>query len=77
MNHLVNGARASLPHAVAWRKSSYSNPSGNCVEAAELAGGVALRDSRFPDGPALRFSGATWGAFLRGVKDGGTSADLA
>jgi len=77
MDHLVNGVRASLPHPAAWRKSSYSNPSGNCVEAAELAGGVALRDSRFPDGPALRFSSATWDAFLRGVKDGGTSADRA
>jgi hypothetical protein len=77
MDHLVDGARASLPHPAAWRKSSYSNPSGNCVEAAELAGGVALRDSRFPDGPALRFSGPTWDAFLRGVKDGGTSADRA
>ena len=31
-------------------------------------GGVALRDSRSPDGPALVFTGATWDAFLRGVK---------
>jgi len=68
MEHHVNGVRASLTRAVAWRKSSYSNPSGNCVEAAELAGGVALRDSRFPDGPALVFTSATWDAFLRGVK---------
>ena len=68
MEHHVNGVQASLPHAFAWRKSSYSNPSGNCVEAAELAGGVALRDSRFPDGPALVFASATWDAFLRGVK---------
>ena len=68
MDHQVSGMRASLPHAAAWRKSSYSNPSGNCLEAAELAGGVALRDSRFPDGPALVFTGAAWAAFLRGVK---------
>jgi hypothetical protein len=68
MDHHVNGVRASLPQAAAWRKSSYSNPSGNCLEAAELAGGVALRDSRSPDGPALVFTGATWDAFLRGVK---------
>jgi hypothetical protein len=69
MNDDVNGVRATLPHAAAWRKSSYSNPSGNCVEAAGLAGGVALRDSRSPDGPALVFTSATWDAFVRGMKD--------
>lgn len=68
MGHHVNGVQASLPHPAAWRKSSYSNPSGNCLEAAELTGGVALRDSRFPDGPALVFTGAMWDAFLRRVK---------
>jgi hypothetical protein len=69
MNDGVNGVQATLAHAAAWRKSSYSNPSGNCVEAAELAGGVALRDSRSPDGPALVCTSATWDAFIRGVKD--------
>jgi Domain of unknown function (DUF397) len=64
----VNSVQAWLPHPAAWRKSSYSNPSGNCLEAAELAGGVALRDSRSPDGPALVFTSATWDAFLRSVK---------
>ena len=68
MNDDVNGVRATLPHAAAWRKSSYSNPSGNCVEAAGLAGGVALRDSRSPAGPALVFTSATWGTFVRGMK---------
>ena len=39
--------------APTWRKSTVSNPSGNCVELAVLAdGGVAVRNSRFPDGPA-------------------------
>jgi hypothetical protein len=68
MDHHVNDVPASLPHAAAWRKSSYSNPSGNCLEAAELAGGVALRDSRSPDGPALAFTKATWDAFVGGVR---------
>jgi hypothetical protein len=70
VDRVFNGVRASLLRAVAWRKSSYSNPSGNCVEAAHLADGVAVRNSRFPDGPALVFTGAEWDAFLRGVKDG-------
>ena len=62
--------QAALVPAVAWRKSSYSNPSGNCVEAALLANGVAVRNSRFPDGPALVFTEAEWAAFLLGVKEG-------
>ncbi|MGN6791073.1 MAG: DUF397 domain-containing protein [Streptosporangiaceae bacterium] len=70
MDHDFNGVRASLLGAAAWRKSSYSNPSGNCVEAAQVADGVAVRNSRFPDGPALVFTGAEWDAFLSGVKDG-------
>lgn len=68
VDHDVNAGQASLLGATAWRKSSYSSPSGNCVEAAELTGGVALRDSRFPGGPALVFAGAVWDAFLRSVK---------
>jgi hypothetical protein len=68
MDHQVSGVQASLPHSVAWRKSSYSNPSGNCLEAAELTGGVAVRDSRFPGGPALVFTSAEWDTFLRSVK---------
>ena len=70
MDHSFNGIQASLLRAAAWRKSSYSNPSGNCVETTALAEGVAVRNSRFPDGPALVFTGAEWDAFLRGVKDG-------
>jgi hypothetical protein len=70
MDHDVNAAQASFVGDAAWRKSSYSSPSGNCVEAAKLTGGVALRDSRFPDGPALVFAGAAWAVFLRGVKGG-------
>jgi Domain of unknown function (DUF397) len=70
VDHAFNGVQASLLHTAAWRKSGYSSPSGNCVEAAELTDGVALRNSRFPDGPALVFTSAEWDAFLRGVKDG-------
>ena len=61
MDHDVNAVQASLPGDAAWRKSSYSSPSGNCVEAAKLTGGVALRNSRFPDGPALVFASAAVG----------------
>jgi hypothetical protein len=66
-----SGVQASRLRAAAWRKSRHSNPSGNCVEIAELtAGRVAIRDSRHPDGPALIFTQAEWAAFLRDVRDG-------
>jgi hypothetical protein len=70
VDHAYNGVQASLLHSASWRKSSYSNPSGNCVESAALTDGIAVRNSRFPDGPALVFTSAEWDAFLRGVKDG-------
>lgn len=55
-----------------WRKSSYSgNQGGNCVEIAELPdGGVAVRDSKDPDGPILNFTATEWSAFVAGVRDG-------
>src|SRR5262250_399625 len=61
----------SLLRAAKWRKSSHSNPSGNCVEIARLPGQrVAVRDSWRPDGPALLFSQAAWESFLRSVREG-------
>ncbi|MER6815432.1 DUF397 domain-containing protein [Spirillospora sp. NPDC000708] len=37
-----------------WRKSSRSGGTGGeCVEVADLAGVVAVRDSKDPDGPKL------------------------
>ena len=56
---------------VQWRKSTASNPSGNCVELAELAGGqVALRNSRFPAGPVLVGTRAAVAAFVRAARSG-------
>ena len=43
------------------RRPRHCNPGGNCVEMAELlAGSVAVRNSRIPDGPALIFTRAGW-----------------
>ena len=56
---------------VAWTKSARSNPNGECVEMAQLAGGqVAVRNSRFPDGPALVFPHSDIVALIRGIRDG-------
>jgi len=65
-----NGMPATEVAAV-WRKSSYSNSQGQCVEFAALAdGSVAMRNSRDPQGPALVYTRAEIEALLSGVKDG-------
>jgi len=66
-----NGIAAAELGRVQWRKSSASNPSGNCVELAELPDGeVAVRNSRQPAGPALVYTRAEIAAFLAGVRNG-------
>jgi len=69
---VMNGISARLlGDAVQWRKSTASNPSGNCVEMAALAdGSVALRNSRDPAGPALVYTRAEIAAFLAGARNG-------
>lgn len=54
-----------------WHKSSYSSDQGgNCVEVADLNTGRAVRDSKNPAGPMLRFTTTQWSAFTTGVQAG-------
>jgi Domain of unknown function (DUF397) len=54
-----------------WRKSTASNPTGNCVELAVLPDGtVAVRNSRFPSGPQITYTRAEIAAFVTGVQAG-------
>ena len=64
-----NGVQASSLEAC-WKKSRHSNAEGNCVEVALVDGGIAMRNSRDPDGPALVYTPAEVAAFLAGAKEG-------
>ena len=69
--NLTNTTAADQLPGARGRKSSASNPSGSCVEVAELPGGaISMRNSRHPSGPALIYTRAEIVAFLGGVKNG-------
>lgn len=67
-----NGVPISQLPPLRWQKSRRSNPSGNCVELAELPGGagIAVRNSRYPEGPALIYTVDEITAFVLGARDG-------
>ncbi|MET8053595.1 DUF397 domain-containing protein [Streptosporangium sp. NPDC005286] len=56
-----------------WHKSTLSQGGGNnCVEVARNlpGGGQAVRDSKNPTGPVLKFTLGQWNTFISSVKDG-------
>lgn len=60
--------RQFTPIGAAWRKSSYSaSNGGNCVELAQAASGIAVRDSKHPDAGVLLLSGRGFGALRAGL----------
>jgi hypothetical protein len=72
MQQPPNGVPASQLPPLHWRKSKRSNPSGNCVEMAELPdrAGIAMRNSRHPEGPVLVYTVEEIAAFVLGARDG-------
>ncbi len=67
----ASGISAARLIKATWRKSTHSGATGNCMELARLDGGrIAVRNSRFPEGPALVLTLAEVAAFLAGAKDG-------
>ncbi len=64
-----NGMPANMIPGAEWIKSSASTGGGNCVEVTGLPdGGVALRNSRYPQGPALIYTREEIAAFITGIK---------
>jgi hypothetical protein len=55
--------------AMNWRKSTYSGNGGaDCVEAANAAQTVAVRDSKDVKGPRLAVPPTAWRAFIGRVQ---------
>jgi Domain of unknown function (DUF397) len=53
-----------------WRKAQLSVNNGQCIELARAEGMIAIRDSKNPSGPVLRYTRAEFHAFLDGAKNG-------
>ncbi|MFD9062840.1 DUF397 domain-containing protein [Kitasatospora purpeofusca] len=56
---------------VSWRKSTYSNGGGGCIEVADgYTDVMPVRDSKDPQGPALLFPADAWRSFVTAVQAG-------
>jgi hypothetical protein len=51
-----------------WRKTSYSDNGGNCVEVADAGTRVLVRDTTDRTGPVLGFTPDAWRRFADHVK---------
>ncbi|MCX2732645.1 DUF397 domain-containing protein [Saccharopolyspora sp. NFXS83] len=51
-----------------WHKSSHSGTQENCVEVARTPSFAAVRDSKDPNGTALRFAPHSFAVFLQDLQ---------
>ncbi|MBV9141870.1 MAG: DUF397 domain-containing protein [Pseudonocardiales bacterium] len=54
----------------AWRKSTYTVNTGQCVEVAEGQDGCAVRDSKDPAGPVISVGRAPWALMMAAISQG-------
>lgn len=64
------GGNVEEPEALAWRKSRYSIGNGDCVEVATMRGSIAVRDSKNPAGPVVKYAPGAWQMFLAATRRG-------
>ncbi len=53
-----------------WRKSTFSDNAGNCVEVARSGDWTFVRDTKDRAGGTQAYTSGEWLAFLAGVKAG-------
>jgi hypothetical protein len=51
-----------------WRTSSYTGGQGNCVEVADTARMVMVRDTKDQDGVVLSIPASAWQRFANSLK---------
>ena len=56
------GQGAEIRHA--WRRSTYSGPTSNCVETAPDSNAILVRDSKVVASPVLELDNAAWQTFI-------------
>ncbi|MGI8330208.1 DUF397 domain-containing protein [Actinomadura scrupuli] len=66
-------AQSDRDPELTWRKSKASIEKDSCVEVAELAGSVLVRDSRHPSNGAILLAAAQWRRLLERLRDGALS----
>lgn len=67
-----HGTTQAQVSGASWRKSSFSNYNGSCVEIGRLQPDcIGVRDTKDSGaGPVLIFTDREWSAFILGAKDG-------
>jgi hypothetical protein len=54
---------------MAWRKATHRGNDGECAEVATIDTGIAVRDSKEPNGPTLAFTPTAWHSFVTHNRD--------
>ncbi|MGW0874186.1 DUF397 domain-containing protein [Streptomyces sp. NPDC002740] len=71
MDKRENGMAADQITGARWQKARASDALNDCVEVARLGENeFAVRNSRYPGGPALIYTKAEWDAFTDGASKG-------